>query len=75
MERFPPFIHRQPQPSPLKPDPKHLNNDPAVLPEPLAICSSIMRMCTMRSSRNLAFIWRTIQAEPRRIEDEVSIIF
>jgi hypothetical protein len=41
------------------------------LPEPLAICSSIMRMYLARSSGNLAFIWRTIQAESARIGDEV----
>lgn len=29
----------------------------------------------MRFSGNLAFIWRTTQAESRRIEDEASIIF
>ncbi|KAE9368834.1 hypothetical protein N431DRAFT_547717 [Stipitochalara longipes BDJ] len=64
---LPSFIHLQSRPSPsLQTDPKYVE----MLPEPLAICSSIMRMYHERSPGNLAFVWRTIQAESIRIENE-----
>ncbi|KAH6973854.1 hypothetical protein BKA56DRAFT_592637 [Ilyonectria sp. MPI-CAGE-AT-0026] len=61
---LPPFIHIQSRPSTSG------DNHTVALAEPLATCSSIMRMYMERSSENLAFIWRTIQAESRRINDE-----
>ena len=72
---LPPFIHLQSRPSPWKMDPKCINSHTIPLPEPLAICSSIMQMYMARSPGNLAFIWRTIQRESQRIEEEVSIMF
>jgi len=69
---LPPLINpRGAQPAPRE-NSQSLNNDTTVLPEPLAICSSIMRMYTARVRVNLAFIWRTIQGEARRIEDQFS---
>ncbi|KAI9836376.1 MAG: hypothetical protein M1819_001405 [Sarea resinae] len=67
---LPPFIHLLSRPSICKTDSKRVDDYRAALPEPLAICSSIMRMYMARAPGNLAFIWRTIQAESRRIEDE-----
>jgi hypothetical protein len=69
---LPPFIHAQSPLSGWETDSECANSGTVVLPEPLAICSSIMRMCMARSPGNLAFIWRTIQAESRRIEGQVS---
>lgn len=66
---LPPFIHIQSRPS------TSVNSHTVALAEPLATCSSIMRMYMERSSENLAFIWRTIQAESRRINDEVGVMF
>lgn len=65
---LPPFIHLQSRPPSLQLD----SNSAERLPEPLAICSSIMRMYQARSPGNLNFIWRTIQVESTRIENEVS---
>jgi hypothetical protein len=67
---LPPFIHLRSRPS-LR---KTYSNNLVALPEPLAICSSIMQMYMAKSPGNVAFIWRTIQAESQRIEDEVSIM-
>jgi hypothetical protein len=66
---LPPFIHLLS----LPPFGKKDSNNLAARPEPLAICSSIMQMYMAKSPGNLAFIWRTIQAESQRIEDEVSV--
>jgi hypothetical protein len=67
---LPPFIHLRSRQSLGKTDSSHL----LVRPEPLAICSSIMQMYMAKSPGNLAYIWRTIQVESQRIEDEVSIM-
>jgi len=65
---LPPFIHPQCQASAcLETDPKYVE----MLPEPLTVCSSIMRMYLARSPRNLAVLWRTIQPKAARIEVEV----
>jgi hypothetical protein len=65
------FIHPQSRPSAsLQTNAKGVET----LPEPLAICSSIMRMYMTRSPGTLAFIWRTLQVEAARMEDEVSVI-
>ena len=69
---LPPFIHAKSRTSPWKAAIHHSTNQEATLPEPLAICSGIMQMYMTRSSGNIAFIWRTIQAESWRIENEVS---
>jgi hypothetical protein len=67
---LPPFIHPQSRLSPLlQTNAKGVES----LPEPLDICSSIMRMYMARSPGTLAFIWRTIQTETARIEDEVRV--
>ncbi|PMD38538.1 hypothetical protein L207DRAFT_635865 [Hyaloscypha variabilis F] len=64
---LPPFIHPQSRASVCV---QTNLEDTEKLPEPLSICSSIMRMYVARSPGNLAFIWRTIQAESARIEEE-----
>jgi len=71
---LPPFIRIHSRKSPYKANFKSNKDHSVVLPEPLAICSSIMQMYKTRSTENLAFIWRTIQAEAQRIEDEVSVL-
>lgn len=68
--RLPPFIHFQPQAREFL---EYINSVVEELPEPLAVCSSIMKMYVTRSSQNLKFIWRTIRTESRRIEDQVSL--
>ncbi|KAN0093595.1 hypothetical protein V8E51_016779 [Hyaloscypha variabilis] len=64
---LPPFIHPKARASVVG---QTDLEDIEKLPEPLAICSSIVRMYLARSPGNLAFIWRTIQSESVRIEDE-----
>jgi hypothetical protein len=64
-----PFIHLNAHQSR-----REANQECAIsLPEPLAICSSIMQMYVTRTPESLAFIWRTIQAEVQRLETELSI--
>ncbi len=46
-----------------------------LLPEPLAICRSIMQMYAAQTPGNLTFIWRTIQMEVLRMDQEVRILF
>jgi hypothetical protein len=69
---LPPFIHPKARASVVG---QTDLEDIEKLPEPLAICSSIVRMYLARSPGNLAFIWRTIQSESVRIEDEVGAMF
>lgn len=68
---LPPFIH---SPCPPHHQLKSLGphqNLTASLPESLAICSSIIQMYTAQTPGNLAFIWRTIQMEVLRMDQEV----
>jgi hypothetical protein len=71
---LPSFIHLQSRRSSWKSDFEGVGNHVVAPSGPLAICSSIMQMYMAKSPGNLAFIWRTIQAESQRIEDEVSIM-
>jgi hypothetical protein len=69
-DRLPPFIH----PNLCSPEDiknRSSNSLGVAAPEPLAVCSSIMRMYAAKSSSNSAFIWRTIQLEQQKIELEV----
>ncbi|TVY12950.1 hypothetical protein LARI1_G008600 [Lachnellula arida] len=61
---LPPFMHLQSRASLWKTNSRHV----VALPEPLAICSNVYG----RSPGNVAFIWRTIQAESQRLEDELN---
>lgn len=45
------------------------------LPEPLAVCMSILQMHATKSSKTAAFIWRTINMEQQRLYKEVRICF
>ena len=72
---LPSFIHVRSRPSLWKTNSQSVNNHVVALPEPLAICTSIMQMYIARSPGNVAFIWRTIQVESQRHEDEVSTVF
>jgi hypothetical protein len=46
----------------------------SLLPEPLAICKSIMFMYFSKTSASASFVWRTIEMELNRLETEVRIL-
>ncbi len=45
-----------------------------LLPEPLAICKSIMCMYFSKTSESTSFIWRTIETELNRLHVDVSVL-
>jgi len=49
-------------------------NDKTCLPEPLAVCSSIVQMFLTKTGESNAFIWRTIRSEQQRLYKEVCIL-
>lgn len=49
-----------------------LNESPRPLPEPLAICKSIMCMYFSKTSESTSFVWRTIETELNRLGAQVS---
>ena len=69
----PPYVH------PFSPerdndgDGRICRKDKACLPEPLAICSSIVQMYLTKTRESHAFIWKTILLEQQRIYSEVCI--
>jgi hypothetical protein len=70
---LPPFVHRHAAMDPHHcdccDDPKHRK-----LPEPLAICSSIVHMFRSKTDSNNDFVMRTLMAEQQRLYNEVSDI-
>lgn len=50
------------------------NNDNNCVPEPLAVCSSIVQMFLTKTSESNAFVWRTVRSEQQRLYKEVCIL-
>jgi len=67
-ETLPPFIHDYGS--------LVIDSTPATgafLPEPLAICKSIMCMYFSKTSASTSFMWRTIETELGRLQTEVIV--
>lgn len=68
----PPYIH--PHHPKSNGDDCIYDTDKTCLPEPLAICSSIVQMFLTKRRESNAFIWRTIRLEQQRLYKEVGIL-
>jgi hypothetical protein len=71
---LPPFIHMQCLDIPSNQVNAAHNDAGRCLPQPLAICASIVQMFRAKTRENSHFIWSTVRMAQQRLDEEASIL-